>query len=68
MVVLMTGCADGHDGQKRDGSAIDVKQVAAQVMKLAADRPEQALQTIDSLRAEGMADYETDWLRAKVYC
>ena len=67
-VALMTGCADGHDGQKRDGSVIDVKQAAARVMELAADRPEQALQTIDSLCAEGMAAYETDWLRAKVYC
>lgn len=67
-VVLMTGCANGHDGQKQDGLVTDVKQAAAQVMKLAADRPEQALQTIDSLRAEGMAAYETDWLRAKVYC
>jgi len=28
-VVLMTGCSDGHDGQKRDGSAIDVKQALA---------------------------------------
>lgn len=67
-VVLMTGCAGGHDGQKHDGSVPDVKQAAARVMELAADRPEQALQTIDSLRAEGMAAHETDWLRAKVYC
>ncbi len=67
-VVLMTGCAGGHDRQEHDGSMPDVKQAAAQVMELAADRPEQALQTIDSLRAEGMAAYETDWLRAKVYC
>ena len=67
-VALMTGCADGHDSQKHGGAVLDVKQAAARVMKLAADRPEQALQTIDSLRAEGMAAYETDWLRAKVYC
>lgn len=67
-VVLMTGCAGGHDRQEHDGSMPDVKQAAAQVMELTADRPEQALQTIDSLRAEGMAAYETDWLRAKVYC
>ena len=67
-VVLMTGCANGHDGQKQDGLVTDVKQAAAQVMKLAADRPEQALQTIDSLRAEGLAAYEADWFRAKVYC
>ena len=66
--VLMTGCAGGHDGQKQGRAVLDVKQAAARVMELAADRPEQALQTIDSLCAEGMAAYETDWLRAKVYC
>ncbi len=66
--LVVTGCADGHDSQKHGGAVLDVKQAAARVMKLAADRPEQALQTIDSLRAEGMAVYETDWLRAKVYC
>ena len=66
--MFVTGCAGGHDGQKPDGATPVVKQAAAQVMRLAADRPEQALQTIDSLRAEGMADYETNWLRAKVYC
>ena len=66
--VLMTGCTKGHDGQKHGGAAPDVKQAAARVMELAADRPEQALQTVDSLRAEGMEAYETDWLRAKVYC
>jgi len=67
-VALVTGCADGHDKQKHGGTAPDVKQAAARVMELAADRPEQALQTIDSLRAEGLATYETDWLCAKVYC
>jgi AraC-like DNA-binding protein len=64
----MTGCANRQNRQYHDNSTPDVKQAAARVMELAADRPEQALQTIDSLRAEGMAAYETDWLRAKVYC
>ncbi len=67
-ILLMTGCANEHDRQRHDESVPDVSQAAARVMKLAADRPEQALQTIDSLSAEGLAAYETDWLRAKVYC
>ena len=47
---------------------MDIQAAADRVMELAADRPEQALQVIDSLRAEGLADYEADWFRAKVYC
>ncbi len=66
-IVMMAGCA-GSGNPKMMGTPIDIQAAADRVMELAADRPERALQTIDSLRAEGMAAYETDWLRAKVYC
>ena len=66
-IIMMAGCADSGD-PKTTETPIDIQAAADRVMELAADRPEQALQTIDSLRAEGMAAYETDWLRAKVYC
>ena len=65
--ILMAGCT-GSGGLKTTGAPIDIQAVADRVMELAADRPEQALQTIDSLRAEGLAAYEADWFRAKVYC
>jgi len=66
-IIMMAGCT-GSGNPKTTGTPIDIQAAADRVMELAADRPEQALQTIDSLRAEGMAAYETDWLRAKVYC
>ena len=67
VLTVSMGCT-GSGNPKTTGTPIDIQAAANWVMKLVADRPEQALQTIDSLRAEGMADYETDWLRAKVYC
>ena len=66
-IIMMAGCT-GSGGLKTTGTPIDIQAVADRVMKLAADRPEQALLAIDSLRAEGLADYEADWFRAKVYC
>jgi len=77
-IIMMAGCtgsggptATGRRpsvGNKATGTPIDIQAAADRVMKQAADRPEQALQTIDSLRAEGLATYEADWFRAKVYC
>ena len=55
-------------GNEATRTPIDIQAAADRVMELAADRPEQALQTIDSLHAEGLPDYEADWFRAKVYC
>ena len=66
-IIMMVGCT-GCGNPKMTGTPIDIQAAADRVLKLAADRPEQALQTIDSLRAEGLVEYETDWLRAKVYC
>ena len=66
-IIMMAGCT-GSGNPKTTGTPIDIQAAADRVMKLAVNRPEQALQTIDSLRAEGLAAYETDWLRAKVYC
>lgn len=64
---LLVGCT-GCGGQKTTETPNDIQAAADRVMELAADRPEQALQAIDSLRAEGLAAYEADRFRAKVYC
>ena len=66
-IIMMAGCT-GSGNPKTTGAPMDIQAAADRVMELAADRPEQALQVIDSLRAEGLADYEADWFRAKVYC
>ena len=66
-IIMMAGCT-GSGNPKTTRTPIDIQAAADRVMELAADRPEQALQTIDSLHAEGLPDYETDWFRAKVYC
>ena len=66
-IIMMAGCT-GSGNPKTTRTPIDIQAAADRVMELAADRPEQALQAIDSLRAEGLADYEADWFRAKVYC
>ena len=65
--MIIAGCTDGHKGKSHDGTMPNIKQAAARVFDLAVDKPEYALLVIDSLKTEGLPDYEADWLRARVY-
>ena len=50
------------------GSAdFNIKQVTENVMTYAAREPERALDVIDSLRCQGLPDYQADLLRVRVY-
>lgn len=67
IILVLVGC-NNDNGSKVSGDAMhDIKQTAAYIMELTAAEPERAMEAIDSLRKAGLADYETEWLRAKVY-
>ena len=67
-VLTLTGsCTEDDSSSSHDGSVTDIKQVTERVMTYAAEEPERALDVIDSLRTEGLADYQADLLRVRVY-
>ncbi|MBR4389510.1 MAG: AraC family transcriptional regulator [Prevotella sp.] len=66
-LLILVDCTKGHDGAESDGIVPDIKQATARVMDLAAGEPERALEVIDSLRAAGLPDYQSDLLRVRVY-
>ena len=67
--MMMAGCTGRSETRDETLPAdIDIKQTAERVMTLAAEEPERALEVIDSLRSEGLADYQADLLRVRVYC
>ena len=68
LTLMTTGCTGGHGDTARDGAVTDIMQVTERVMTYAAEEPERALEVIDSLRSEGLADYQADLLRVRVYC
>ena len=66
-LLMAVDCTKGHDGAVSDGTVPDIKQATARVMDLAAGEPERALEVINSLRAAGLPDYQSDLLRVRVY-
>ena len=67
-ILVIFGCTGRSETKDATLSAdIDIKQTVHRVMTLAAEEPERALEVIDSFRTAGLPDYETEWLRAKVY-
>lgn len=67
-IIMMVGCTGRRETKAvTQPSNIEIKQVTARVMDLAAEEPERALGVIDSLRTAGLPDYQTDLLRVRVY-
>ena len=66
-LLIAVDCTKGHDDAVSDDTVPGIKQATAQVMDLAAGEPERALEVIDSLRAAGLPDYQSDLLRVRVY-
>ena len=67
--LMTSGCA-GHGGKTEhvpQPADFNIKQVTEDVMTHAAREPERALDVIDSLRHEGLPDYQADLLRVRVY-
>ena len=66
VALLVVGCTGGTKYEPQS-SDFDIKQVTELVMTYAAEEPERALEVIDSLRAAGLPDYQSDLLRVRVY-
>ncbi|MBO4670607.1 MAG: AraC family transcriptional regulator [Bacteroidales bacterium] len=67
--ILLTaaGCAGEAGKAKPQHADFNIKEVTEEVMTYAAREPERALDAIDSLRREGMPDYQADLLRVRVF-
>ena len=66
-VLVITACSGSGIKRVTKASDFNIKKVTARVMDLAAGEPERALEVIDSLRAAGLPDYQSDLLRVRVY-
>ena len=66
--MTMVSCFSDRKSDTVISATDDIKQTAERVMTYAAEEPEWALEVIDSLRSEGLADYQADLLRVRVYC
>ena len=64
VVTVLLGSCDPSVTPK---APTDIKQVTERVMTLAAEEPERALEVIDSLRTDGLPDYQADLLRVRIY-